>query len=445
MQDTRPSHTKFAAPALILVLLAACESPPTAPVVDVIAITTRANGSFFDADGYLVHIDGGRGSPIAVSTTEEITADGRDGSHMVMLTGVADNCAVVEPNPRALEVPSGGSASTRFDVECTHVPRDLAFTTDRDGNDEIYALGSDGRYLARLTINPLRDYRPAWSGDGSKIAFIREANVVLIDVDGSNARFARGPGDGGGSGGLAWSPDGTRLTYTLWTPAEDTWDNWFCTETALWSVNADGTQATKLVTGHGASWSPDGTRLAFTFQRDPCSDGELYIVRADGSNPISLTDDSADQGAAWSPDGTRIAFTSSRDGNGDIYVISPDGSDLRRLTSHRAWDSDARWSPDGTQIAFTSERDGNLDIYVMNADGSGLRRLTTHPAADEGAVWSPDGTQIAFTTDRDGNAEIYVIDASGSDPVNLTNHPGEDRDPAWLAMDVAASPSPARD
>ena len=64
------------------------------------------------------------------------------------------------------------------------------------------------------------------------------------------------------------------------------------------------------------------------------------------------------------------------------------------------------------QIAFTSFRDGNGEIYVMDADGSNLRNLTRNPAWDSRPAWSPDGAQIAFTSDRDGNWEIYVIDIS---------------------------------
>jgi TolB protein len=95
----------------------------------------------------------------------------------------------------------------------------------------------------------------------------------------------------------------------------------------------------------------------------------------------------------------KIAFVSDRDGNYEIYVMNPDGSNQQRLTDNLALDSEPSWSPDGTRIAFTSDRNGNHEIYVMNADGSGQRRLTNHHLADSNPSWSPDGTKIIFVKD----------------------------------------------
>jgi Tol biopolymer transport system component len=134
---------------------------------------------------------------------------------------------------------------------------------------------------------------------------------------------------------------------------------------------------------------------------------------------------------AWSPDGTEIAFTTFRNGKGDIYVMRPDGSNQRRLTTSPAHDDLAAWSPDSKQIAFSSDRTGQLEIWVMNRDGSDQRRLTFDDARDYGPTWSPDGKRIAFRSDRDGNAEIYSMAANGSDEQRLTNSPSSDNSPRW--------------
>ena len=264
----------------------------------------------------------------------------------------------------------------------------IAFDSDRDGNDEIYVMAADGSQPTRLTRNSARDWRPAWSPDGTQIAFDsdrdRNDEIYVMAADGSQP---------------------TRLTRN---DADD----------------------------RSPAWSPDGTQIAFDSDRD--GNNEIYVMAADGSQPTRLTRNSgSDWRPAWSPDGTQIAFHSDRDGNTEIYVMAADGSQPTRLTRNDADDISPAWSPDGTQIVFASDRDGNREIYVMAADGSQPTRLTRNDAWDGFPAWSPDGTQIAFASKRDGNWEIYVMaakpetsgdgggDGGGSCTVGLELNPGE--------------------
>ena len=84
-----------------------------------------------------------------------------------------------------------------------------------------------------------------------------------------------------------------------------------------------------------------------------------------------------------------IAFASGRDGDGEIYVMHPDGSDQTRLTDDGTSAGFPAWSPDGTRIAFTSNLSGDLDIYVIDADGTDLFRVTDHFAGDKRPMWTP--------------------------------------------------------
>lgn len=119
----------------------------------------------------------------------------------------------------------------------------------------------------------------------------------------------------------------------------------------------------------------------------------------------------SDWAPAWSPDGQTIAFVSNRDGNMEIYAVSPDGSNLRRLTSHEADDWAPAWSPDGRRIAFWSEREGGVaEVYVMDADGSNVRRITSGAHGDWNLAWSPDGRRIAYTRLGGGLRRLCVVD-----------------------------------
>ena len=201
----------------------------------------------------------------------------------------------------------------------------------------------------------------------------------------------------------------------------------------IYMMDADGSNPVNL-TKHSAgdyspAVSPDGTRIAFSTRRD--GNLEIYMMNAHGSNPANLTKHPAeDVGApAWSPDGKKIAFSRGGQIGGQIYVMNADGSNPVNLTNEPGFDDfTPAWSPDGTKIAFS--RSGQ--IYVMNADGSNPVNLTNHQGYDFAPTWSPDGTKIAFTKSVESVYEIFVMNADGSDPVNLTNNPDSyDWWPAW--------------
>ena len=196
------------------------------------------------------------------------------------------------------------------------------------------------------------------------------------------------------------------------------------------------------------------TTIVFVSERDwdwPAEqdwNSEIYLMDPNGKQIRRLTEQpKSDFEPAWSPDGKQITFVSYRDleqlpkgeiHRGEIYLMNADGTNLANLTQvpERA-EGVSSWSPDGTQIAFTSAELFNADllassdIFVMDADGANRRNLTNHEALDETPDWSPDGNRIAFSSDRDGDWEIYVMNPDGTNPINLTNHPAKDGRPDW--------------
>jgi Tol biopolymer transport system component len=162
--------------------------------------------------------------------------------------------------------------------------------------------------------------------------------------------------------------------------------------------------------------------------------GEIYVMKADGSGVSRLTNNAANDGQpAWSPDGKKIAFVSNRAGNDEIYVMNADGTGVTRLTNNTTADKAPAWSPNGTKIAFVSNRaDQHDEIYVMSANGSGVTQLnknlpeqgcnTCHGGAVEAPTWSPDGTKIAFLRRATiFSWDIDLMNPDGSGVTRLTN------------------------
>lgn len=169
------------------------------------------------------------------------------------------------------------------------------------------------------------------------------------------------------------------------------------------------------------------------FESDRGGQSDIWVMEADGSNPVNLTNDKIeDLFPAWSANGKQIAWTrGGRGPEGEIWVMNADGSGKNQVTRNNVSDSNATWSPDGSEIAFRSLREDNRDIYVIGVDGTAERRLTTDPASDFAPDWSPDGTRIAFSSNRSGVYAIYTMRTDGSDVQRLTDDFQQAALPGW--------------
>jgi len=251
----------------------------------------------------------------------------------------------------------------------------IAFSSNRDGNSEIYSMNVNGTAQTRLTNDAANDSHPAWSPDGTRIAF-------NTDRDGNNEIYVMNANGG----------EPTRLTIN---PASDS----------------------------QPTWSPDGQRIVFQSTRGGSFD--IFIMNADGSNVTQLTNDPGfDTDPAFSPRGTKIAFVSTRDGNSEIYSMNPNGSAQTRLTNNTLFDVRPDFSPNGAKIVYASNvpDSGGLSqqIVLMNEDGTGSAVLTS-AGANGNPSFSADGRRILFNSSRDLNSEVYSMDLNGSNQVRLTN------------------------
>ena len=120
----------------------------------------------------------------------------------------------------------------------------------------------------------------------------------------------------------------------------------------------------------------------------------IYTACSDIKSSQNQLDENYDNHTA------RIAFVSDKDGAWDIWIMNPDGSELKNITKHTSLDSHPSWSPDGENITFYSDRDGNKNIFKMRTDGTNIKQLTVNSKSNHSPSWSPDGDKIAkFTAD----------------------------------------------
>ena len=267
--------------------------------------------------------------------------------------------------------------------------------------DRLYTATADGRGQKPLFDDPgFNHWGPAWSPDGQRVVFSRNPQtgpvspgsprsaLYIANFDGTDLR----PLTNNGRNNFlpAWSPDGSRIAFISGTLGWDSHE--------VYVINADGSGETNLtandVQEYGVAWSPDGNRIAFGTKLD--GDMQIFTMNPDGTDQRPLPTPAAGMAPSWSPDGAQIVFASERSGNADIYVMDANGGNQRPLVTGEAWDYLPFWSPDGDHIAFTTTRDGGAAVYVVSPEGSEPTRVSGRGLVADVASWSPDGTRLVF-------------------------------------------------
>ncbi len=234
----------------------------------------------------------------------------------------------------------------------------VAFESFRGGTRNIWIIPEAGGEATQITDNPAEDYQPCWSPDGETILF--------------------------------WSGRGNNAD--------------------IWLYHFDGDSVSRLTTHEEADiypkWSHDGSQIVFVSHRSGKS--EIWVISVSSGVISQITDDEYHNWApTFSPDGSEIAYVSEQDDDGNIWRIAVTGGTPVQVTTGTG--GAPSWSIDNA-IAFDKiSEPGNADLFTINPDGTDLRRITTHPSGDFNCWWSPNGTKLAFTSTRSGTDDVWAI------------------------------------
>lgn len=278
----------------------------------------------------------------------------------------------------------------------------IAFASTRSSIPQLYLVNADGTDLKQLTIMEQGACQPSWSPDGSQLVFIspclgradftetiyNESSLYIINADGTGLdQLTAAPGS---DFEPAWSPDGSKIAFTSVRGGFR----------QIYSLDIESREVTLLTNTTSAiessqpSWSPDGTKIVYLVKR--VGSYQVWTMNANGQEAVQVTrsgQDLWDYLPTWSPDGRTVFFNQRRPGAFRPWLMQIDSEDLtqepRRLNFITPIE-DVSVSADGYWLVFEGmDNEGNREIYFMTVAGSGRTRLTNDPKIDFDPAWRP--------------------------------------------------------
>jgi TolB protein len=249
--------------------------------------------------------------------------------------------------------------------------------------------GDEGAGLALLEI-----YDATFSPDGSQIAGTARLDtgsnefeeVFVAPASGGDIRLVTSI-QAPNVENVSWSPDGQQFVFA--SNVDGDYD--------LYLVQVIGGNPSALTNNdaedRNPAWSPTSNVIVFASDQASPSELEIWQINTNGQNLKRLTEaENSSFAPAWSPDGESIVFLSNRRQNTDVFVMTADGTGERALIVRDVprEERDPAWSQDGAWISFSSNREGPVfDLYVIRPDGTDIRRITEQSGDTRYAVWEP--------------------------------------------------------
>ncbi len=263
----------------------------------------------------------------------------------------------------------------------------------------------------------------------SRIAYITKTGkryaLQVADADGYNPQTVVSSNEPLIS--PAWSPDGTKLAYVSFEKKKPI--------IFVQSLTSGSREILANYKGNNSApaWSPDGSKLAIVLTYG--ANSQIYTVSSNGGNLKQITKSSAiDTEPAFSPDGSMIYFSSDRGGRPQIYKVPADGGSPSRVTFEGAYNVSPRFSPDGKALAYIRNDGGKFRVALHDL-ASGQVQLLSEGAQDESPSFAPNGRVILYATKARGRGALAAVSADGKVRQRLNDATGGDvREPAWGPM-----------